>query len=289
MRPIAWLALVAAASTASPAHAAVSAIDADGNEVRLAQPAQRLVTLAPSLAEIVFAAGAGERLVGISSSTDEPPQAARLPVVSGPSHIDFERLLRVRPDLIVAWKTGNPARELARARALGFVVFTTEPRTLADIARITRAIGTLAGTHAAAEHAAADFERALESLPRRSGSAVPTFVAIWHAPLLTINDAHLMSDVLRRCGGHNVFGALQWLTARVSPEQLLRANPRLIIASGAPQERERVRAHWREYALVDAVREARITVVDPRLFQRQGPRILEGAKVVCEAVWTAGS
>lgn len=272
---------------ASACVAAIQVHDDAGNRLQLPRPAQRIVTLAPSQAELVAAAGAAGRIVGVSSFTDDPGLAHDLPVVAAAGRVDIERVLQLAPDLIVAWHSGNRARDLERLRQLGFAVFETEPRRLTDIARLLRTLGIMLGTEAIAGQAARAFDASADALQAQRHQTVPTFVALWHQPLITISDAHLIADLMRRCGARNVFADLPLLAPRVSAEQLLRANPQLIIASGSAPERSHIVDAFAAFKLVDAVRNARVVVLDPTLFQRQSPRLIEGMRAICSAVASA--
>ncbi|MSQ19945.1 MAG: cobalamin-binding protein [Betaproteobacteria bacterium] len=274
---------------AHSAFATISVIDDDGRTLHLPEPARRVVTLSPSLAEIVFAIGGGERLVGVSSYSDDPPAALQVPVVSSPGRIDAERLRSLRPDLVIGWRSGNPMRDLARLQRERVPVFMTEPKSLADISRIARVIGILLGLEDAAIAVAGKFDQEIASLAVRGQSSISVFVEIWHKPLLTINGEHLMSDILGVCGATNVFAHSPTLTARISAEQLLVANPELLIASGTVDSVPAIMARWQAFKTIKAVRADRIVVIDPRILHRQGLRIIEGVRQVCAAVRDARS
>jgi iron complex transport system substrate-binding protein len=249
--------------------------------VTLDEPPQRIVSLAPHLAEIAFAAGAGAKLVGVSTFTHTPPEAARLPVVASFGRVDFERLIALRPQLVLAWQSGTPTLQIGRLERLGLRVFVTETRTLADIPRIVRLVGALAGTDDAAQARARQFESEAAELRKRYAGkrSVDVFLEIWHAPMLTVNGGHLASDALRTCGGRNVFAAVKTLTPLVSREQLLAARPQVIITTGFGDEAPDA---WRGLAPIEAIRRHRIYAIDPDLLYGQGPRLLEGTRTLCE-------
>jgi iron complex transport system substrate-binding protein len=281
---------VQATESAAPAGGAavqatgteVEATDARGVTVRLAAPARRIVALAPSLAELLDAAGAADRLVGVSSYTTLPPAARNLPLVAAPGRVDLERIVSLHPDLVLAWVSGNPPAALERIARLGIAVFGTEPRRLEDIALNLRAIGTLAGTAAAAEVAARRFELELAELPEVRGE--PTvFIEIWRTPLMTVDGRNLMSDVVRRCGGRDVFARLPALAAQISPEQLLAVQPEFILTSSDVSAMPPPAG----YGLLNAVRDGRIAAIDADTLQRQGPSITAAVRQVCAALGSA--
>ncbi len=249
----------------------------------LARPAQRIVALAPSLAELAHAAGAGARLVGVSRHSDFPPAVRALPQVGDAARVDFEGVAALKPDLVLAWRSGNSPADVERLEQLGYPAYVSEPRRLADIARHLRAIGTLAGTQGAAGKAAEEFERGIDALlfdysfKRR----IRVFYEVWRKPLMTVNGAHLISDVITTCGGENVFADFAQLTPTIDAEALIAAKPQAILGGGGDAEkwlRER-----RERALAP-LKPVPVFYVDPDLVQRPTPRILEGARAVCSAL-----
>lgn len=254
--------------------------DDRGMALSLRRPAQRIVTLAPHLAEIAYFAGAGTKLVGASSYSRFPAEAERLPVVADSGHVDVERVLALEPDLVLGWRSGNSALQIARLERLGIPVFVTEVRSLGDIPRISRQVGSLAGSGVLAEARARQFEKEVAELRERFQGAehVAVFLEIWHRPLLTVSGEHLISDALRICAGRNVFTGADTITLRVSKERLLGAQPDAIVTSGYGSE---AREAWRGLEGVPAVRNDRIYAIDADLLHAQGPRFLEGVRALC--------
>jgi iron complex transport system substrate-binding protein len=259
--------------------------DDRGISVQLAAPAARIVTLAPHLAEVVFAAGAGEKLVGVAQFSDFPVAAQRLPRVGDAARVDLERILLLRPDLVLAWKSGNQAGDVARLERLGLRVFVTEPSGLSDVPRLIRAVGTLAGTGRFAQEAAAAFEGQIATLRARFAlrPALRVFYEIWHRPLLTVNGRHMISDVIGVCGGINVFADAPLLTPSVSLEAVLAAQPEAIIGGGSGVTAQEFAAQWHRYHLV-GLKNVEVTYVPPDEIQRATPRIAAGARAICEAL-----
>jgi iron complex transport system substrate-binding protein len=263
----------------------VSVTDDAGKTVTLDRPAQRIVAIAPSLAELAFAAGAGARLVGVVRYSDFPPAARGIPQVGDAVQVDLERIVALDPDLILAWKSGNQAVDLERLERLGYPVLVTEPRRLSDIGRVLRMIGTLAGTRSEAERAAGEFERGIQGLRGRYAKAptVRVFYQIWHRPLLTVNGAHMISDVITLCGGENVFADVSQLTPAVSLEALIAAKPEVLLGGGSAGGEKEFAEYWRASAL-SPLRDLPAHYVNPDVIQRQTPRILEGTRAVCAAL-----
>ncbi len=273
--------LIAAASFAQP----VSVVDDRGRKITLAAPAQRLVALAPSLAELAFAAGAGGRLVGVARHSDFPGAVRAIPQIGDAARVDFERIAALKPDLILAWKSGNPAADVARLESLGFPAFVSEPVRLADIPRVLYAIGALAGTRPDAAKAAAEFEREIGALRGRYATSrrVRVFYLIWHRPLLTVNGAHMISDVIALCGGENVFADVSQLTPSVTLEAVIAAKPEAVLG-GASAGGERGFAEGWRASSAPPLSSLPAYYINPDVIQRQTPRIVEGAKAVCYAL-----
>ena len=252
--------------------------DDRGKTLALETPARRIVALAPYITELAYAAGAGDKLVGVSDYSDYPQEAKNIIRVGDAMHADIERIAMLKPDLVLAWKSGNHAGDIGKLEKFGIKVFVMEPAKLPDIPRLLRSIGKLAETSAVAEAAAGDFERKLEALRKHYGRKRPVnvFFEIWNEPLMTVNGAHMISDVLRLCGGANTFATARMLTPVISAEGLVAADPEVIISS-VLQDGE-----WRRFEMLDAVRNHRVFFVQPDLLERQSPRILEGASEVCK-------
>jgi len=195
-----WLIFVCGALLMPMAQANVSVTDDTGREVRLAQPAQRIVSLAPHITELLFSAGAGGRIVGVVEYSDYPPAAKKLPRVGAYNAVDMERILALRPDLVIAWASGNPPALIEQLRSLGLTVFLSEPRSLEDVASNLERFGQLAGTQTTAQAAADEFRRRLQALRVRYSDRKPVsvFYQIWHRPLMTVNGEHLIRPNCRR-------------------------------------------------------------------------------------------
>jgi iron complex transport system substrate-binding protein len=254
--------------------------------VRLERPATRIVTLAPQLTELVFAAGAGERLVGVSANSDYPPPARTLPVVGGAGRIDLERILALRPDLVLAWGAGGQQVDVERLRALSIPVVVLTPRRLADIPRHLELIGRLAGTAYDATRAAFFFRERLAGLRTRYAGRRPVtvFYEIWHEPLMTINGEHIISEAIEVCGGRNVFANLPAATPTLSMEALAAADPEVIVTSGPSARRASLLAQWQGMTRLRAVAAGRVFFSDADLLHRPTPRMLDGIAALCEAL-----
>ena len=219
------LALVLLAALAVAVQAApIVAVDDAGRELRLERPPARIVTLAPSLTELVFAAGGGPTIVAVDSSSDFPPAAQAIPRIGDVARIDVERLLALKPDLVLVWRHGNTTRELDQLEAAGLRLFRLEPQRLDDVVRAIERLGQLLGTEATAGPAAAALRERLAALRKRHASDPPVrvFYQVWSSPLMTISRKQIVSEVIELCGGRNVFAGLRrwcrrWRSSRCSP------------------------------------------------------------------------
>lgn len=273
----------------SLASAQIKVTDDLGHTVRLPAPAERVVSLAPHATEMLFAAGAGDRLVGAVSHSDYPPAARSVPRVGDYNAVDLERIVALRPDLVIAWHSGNGAGLAARLRTLGLTVYESEPRQLADIPHALTAFGRMAGTDAVADAVAADFRARRAALAERYADRAPVrvFYQIWDRPLMSVNGEHLISHVIQLCGGINVFADLDALVPRLSIEAVLVKDPEAIVASGMGVERPEWLDDWREWQSLTAVRRNNLFYVPPDLIQRHSPRVLDGAERLCKQLDTA--
>ncbi len=284
MKWLVCVALAAVCALASIVRAAdIAIIDDRGVTLRLPAPAQRIVALAPSITELVFAAGAGARLAAVSRFSDYPPAATILPQIGDASSIDAERLLSLQPDLVIGWKSGNRMADLARIERLGLKLFVIEPATLHDMPRVLRAIGQLAGTSADAETAARAFEQSVQLLRAQYAGAakVRVFYEIWHQPLMTVNRQHMISDVIELCGGENIFAELPVLTPVISLEDVIARKPQVVLGGGSSVSAQELAALWQQNSQLEGLRNLPALRVDPDAIQRQTPRVLLGAQQVC--------
>lgn len=265
------------------AQAQIVLRDDAGNEVRLMAPARRVVSLAPHLTENLFAIGAGDRVVGAVQFSDYPAEAKRIFSVGGYSRIDLEAVAGLRPDLVVAWKTGNAPMQLDKLRALGIPVFVSQTDRIDDIAGHLERLGQLTGTGDGARAAAERFRNRLAGLRARYGGRPPvrTFYEVWYQPLMTVGGKQIISDVIRLCGGDNVFGHLAPLAPQVSEEAVIAIDPEAVVASGMGEARPDWLDNWRKWKTMTAVMRNNLFFIAPDLIQRHTPRLLDGAETLC--------
>jgi len=262
----------------------VCAVDDTGTEVCLEQPANRIAALSPGATELVWAAGAGEKVVAVVSFSDYPEAATKVPSVGSHARMDLERLMELQPDLVIGWVTGNPPEQLEALADLGLPVFSIEPRTFEAVSHTIERLATLAGTE---EEGFAEAERFRQGIARlesqyRNAEPVPVFYQVWDEPLMTVNDEHLIGKVITLCGGVNVFGDLDRLVPRISPEAVIGANPEAILAGGMGEENRHWLTRWEAFPGIEATAKDNLYFIPPSLVQRPTPRMLEGSQLFCQ-------
>jgi len=266
------------------AHADVRVLDVDGRAVVLTQPARRIVSLAPHLTELLFAIGAGERVVGTVEYSDFPDAARQVPRVGDSALLDLERIAALKPDLVLVWRHGNSPQQLQRLVALELPTYAHEARALADIARGLRELGVLTGRAAEAAQRADAFDRAVADLrARHAGRArLRVFYQVWPQPLITLNGEHLISQMLDLCGADNVFAAQRLLTPTVTEEAVLLAYPDAIVTGWIPAHGGAPLEPWKRLTALRAVSNGQLLTVNPDLLHRQSDRVVIGARELCE-------
>jgi iron complex transport system substrate-binding protein len=281
--------LAALAIPLAPAHAEIVLHDSSGATIRLAKPAQRIISLAPHISENLFAAGAGDRLVGAVDYSDFPEAANRVARVGGYSRPDLEAILALKPDLVLTWQSGNSAAVVAKLKALGLTVHQSQPDRLDDIPTNIETLGRMAGTEAIANTAASQFRQRLGTLRSRYAGRprVSVFYQVWHQPLLTAGGTQIISDVITLCGGANIFAHLPEKAPAVSTEAVIAANPEAIVASGMGRDAPVGLERWRTWTRIQAVARNNLFFVPSDLMQRPTPRLLDGAEMLCKHLDTA--
>lgn len=275
--------LLLAVCVAGPVRGEIRVVDDTGRTIVLPAPARRIVSLAPHVTELLFAAGAGAKVVGATEHSDYPEAAKKVTRVGGYTSVDMEAVIALRPDLVIAWKSGNRNQQYDRLERLGIPVFVNEPRRLDDVARALEAFGRLAATPREADEAARAFRARRDELAKRYSGKLPVsvFYQIWDKPLMTVNGQHLVSQVMALCGSRNVFAGLPTLAPTVTEEAVLAAAPEAIIAGGMGDWRPEWLDGWRRWTAIPAVAQDNLYFIPPETLQRHTPRILDGAAQLC--------
>lgn len=259
--------------------------DALDQRVCLAEPAQRVVSLSPGATELLFSAGAGDRVVAVSAWSDYPAESADLPQVGDSNRLDLEAIVSLAPDLVVAWVDGNSRSQLERLSDLGIHVFWLAPRTFDDIAAAVSDLALLTGLPDLGNERAEAFRAEMAALEAQYADVRPVkvFYQIWEQPLMTVNREELISKAISLCGGVNVFGDLPRLVPRISREAVLEANPEAIITAGSSDDRQWLEA-WREFPGLAAVAADNLFLEPPDLLARPTLRMADGARHLCQTL-----
>jgi iron complex transport system substrate-binding protein len=286
------ISLLAALATVLPlaSHAVpITVKDDDGNTVTLQKPALRVIALAPHITELLFAAGGGSHVVGVVSYSDFPEEAKKIPQIGSNRELDLERIMALKPDLIVVWRHGSSERQVEMVRKLGVPMFHSEPPTLDAIADSVDKLGQLMGTEAVARPAADGLRGQLAGLRKRYSNrpVVRSFYQVWDKPLYTLGGHHIVTDALRLCGGENIFAKLSLPAPVVGVEAVLQENPEAIFAT-AEKNYGGVNM-WKPYPTLTAVRNDNLFTIDGQLLNRAGPRMIAGTAQLCEKLELARS
>ncbi|HET9576375.1 MAG TPA: helical backbone metal receptor [Usitatibacter sp.] len=273
-----------AAFLATSAAAAITLADDLGRTVELAQPARRIVSLAPFLTELAFSAGVGGRVVGVSAFSDYPAQARDLPQVASSAGIALEPLAALHPDLVIAWADTIRAEDIARIERLGPAVFVARARRIDDAPRLLQAVARLAG--ADATPAAREFRDRIAALRRTyaARATVTALVEIWSQPLTTIGANHWIDEALQACGARNAFADLPGVAPQLDWELVYRRDPQVVVGMGRTAEEAAFIRRWRARPTLAAVRAGHLVYVDADFLQRPTLRLAQGIAQLCEGI-----
>ena len=273
---------------------AIEVIDDAGRKIILEQPAQKIISLSPHITELIFSAGAGEKLSGVDDYSNYPKAAKSITRIGDANHLDIETILSLQPDLIVAWGSGQSHnRYIQQLIRLQQTVYISSPENLEAIPRTVENLGKLSGTYDYAKQQSQNFRNELKNIIAEYSErpSVTVFYEIWHQPLFTINGQHLMSQVIEICGGKNIFADLPILSPEVNIEAVISANPDVIIASGVVSENGNQRPawldNWLQWPTIKASRNKHLYHLHPDLIHRQTFRILQGTRILCEQLQRA--
>lgn len=256
----------------------------DGQQLCLAETAKRIATLSPGATELMFAAGAGDKVVAGVSYSDYPAAALKLPLVGNHTKIDVEALLALQPDLVITWVTGNPPAQMELLHTLGLPMFAIEPRSFAEVSSTIEQLSILAGTQEQGFAEAERFRAGIGQITEQYRDAKPisVFYQVWETPLMTINNEHLIGKVLQLCGGTNVFADMPRLVPRISTEVVLEADPQVIITASVDGMADKQLDHWKKYANLSAVINNNLFFVPASPISRPTPRLLEASRDICQ-------
>lgn len=283
-RSLAALALLSAVTVAG----ARTVVDDLGRKVSVREAPLRIVSLAPGATEMLFAAGAGREVVATVEYSDEPPAARQVPRIGDVAAVDLERLVALRPDLVVLWAGGGNPAQREKIEGLHIPIYEQQVLRLADIPAAVRRLGVLAGTPAVADRAAQQMEARLAALiatyGRPAGRRPSVLMQVWNRPIYTIGGRHLMSDALQICGARNVFGDLAEAGPIVDTESVIARNPDIIIAAAPSGEGAAWVADWQQLKSLAAVRNHRVVAFEDQALSRLGPSVIGATEALCRTL-----
>ena len=262
--------------------AAISLPQSDGSVLTLEQPARRVVTLAPNIAEMMYDAGAGSSMLATVEYSNFPAEAAHLPRIGDAFRFDLERIMALKPDLVIAWNSGNPAAALDRLESLGLNVWRTELRSPADIAGLLRNLALATGMSKTGVVAARKVEQRLATLVEQyqGQDEVRYFYQVAERPLFTLNGAHIVSQGLALCGAVNVFADESVLAPQVTREAVLVADPDVLFAPRIPESPDPLE-HWKAWPRLKAVSNGDLYHLEADKISRATPRMLDSLELAC--------
>src|SRR5215468_3124938 len=261
-----------------------------GSAVEVGPAPLRLVSLTPGATEMLFAAGAGAQLIATVQYSSEPAAARAVPRIGDVATIDMERLVALRPEVVIAWPAGGNPAQRAKIAALGIPLYQQQVARLADLPGSLRRLGMLAGTESVAEQTAAALEARLGALVRTYSAATPlrqrptVLLQVWNRPVYTVGGRHLMSDALALCGARNVFADLPEPGPLVDTEAVIARNPDIILAAAPTGEGATWVADWQRFPGLAAVRNHRVVAFENQALSRLGPSVLDATEELCRTI-----
>ncbi len=248
--------------------------------------AKKIVALSPHSVELLFALGAGDRIVATISFADFPEAAKTIPRVGGYNGLQLESILSLKPDLIVAWEGGNPSDDIDQLERLGLRVYRSETKRLSDIEKEVLELGRLTGLNARAEELAADFRVKWEQLQfkNKHKQAVSFFYQLWKEPLRTMAAGSWINEIMTSCGGVNVFNDKSLDYPQVGLEAILKAKPSAIIVPSHHGSDLGDAKQWSQWTEIPAIQNQHIFSINGDLLHRFSLRVIEGMREVCAAL-----
>jgi iron complex transport system substrate-binding protein len=254
--------------------------DPVGRQVKMPETVHRVVALAPSITEIVFALHRENRLVGVTQFSDYPETAQRLPKVGSYVQLDVERIAALRPDVCIAVKDGNPIDAVRQLEAFNIPVYAVNPKTLEEVMDTVSGIGKLLDANKAAAALVSQMKARIARIKALAANAVykpRVFFQIGISPIVSAGSATLIDELIGLAGGLNLArGPVTY--PRYSKEEIIAMAPDILIITSMARGEvfDQVKASWNLWPQMPAVRNQRIFLVDSNLFDRPTPRLVDG-------------
>ena len=247
---------------------------------------KRIIALSPHAVEMLYAIGAGEHIVATITHADYPEQAKAIEVIGDYRGITLEKLISLKPDLVVTWPSGNKFNQIEQIKKLGFNVVASDPTTLDEIASDIRHLGKVTGYDKQAAQVADHFEQELAAITTQYQARKPikVFYQLWSKPLMTISKDSWINQFITRCGGINVFSDADSPYPKVSTENVLLTGAQVILVPEDKETRGHELYNWQQWQLLPAVKNKQIYHPDAKVLHRPTPRVLTPMKQVCEFI-----
>ncbi len=245
-----------------------------------------IIALSPHIVEMLFDIGAGDQIIGTTSFADYPEQAKKIPRIGNYMRIQIERVIELQPDIIIAWKSGNPSDDLARLAQLGFNIVYSQPHSFKDIANELRLFATLTGHEEKGKTVAKKFEQELNVITKtyQDKIEITGFYELWSRPLTTIAKKSWPQQFLNICKVKNPFEQVLTPYPQISIEQVLPASVQLIIQPLSSNQKDREGFNWQDWELIPAVANKNIIQPDADAMHRMTLRSLEALKALCREI-----
>lgn len=282
-RIIAVLAFFIAAKCA----AEIQVVDDLGRKLTFDAPVQRIVSLAPHNTENLFTAGAGNQIVGTVDHSDFPQAALDIPRIGNYKQFNVEAILALKPDLIIAWFSGNTPASVKQLIDLGLPVFYSEPGTFELIISNIERFSQLSGQTTIAAPQLASMRNTIHELEQRYADQEPVgvFYQVWNQPLITLNSKHSVSRAIEVCGGFNIFAKEPSIAPRINIEGVIAKDPQLILLAGHEKEQAlKWMDMWEKWTAIDAVSNQQIKAIEADIINRPTQRFIEGTRTMCELI-----
>lgn len=248
--------------------------------------AQKIIALSPHAVEMLFAIGAGDRIIATIEHADYPQQALNIPRIGNHTGIQIEKLVELQPDLVVGWKSGNKQTDLHKIKSLGFNIYFTYPQSLKHLQQDLLKLGEFTGLKKNAEQVAKEVKQAYLTIKQKYANKKPVkvFYQLWHKPLRTISSGSWIDSMIKDCQGSNLFSETKNAYPVIAIEDVLVKDPQVIIVPEHPEIVDDKKNIWRQWKTIQAVKNEKILSVDGDLLHRFGPRIAQGLAQLCEAI-----
>jgi iron complex transport system substrate-binding protein len=274
--------------SAGAPSAAKTITDQLGRHVAVPDKPYRVVSLAPSITEIVFALDQGHRLQGVTTYSDFPPEAVKLPKVGSYVHLDLEKIVALKPDLCIAIKDGNPRVIAQRLESLKIPVYAVDPNNLETIMKTVLEIGTLLNAKGRANQLVQNMDLRIQKVKSMVAMATHrprVFFQIGVSPIVSVGTHTFIHELIVLAGGTNLAAGLIPYP-RYSREKVLALSPEIIIITSMARSAvfEKVKAEWEKWPNMPAVRNRRIYVEDSNFFDRPTPRLVDGLELLIRLI-----